>query len=218
MHNKMYYLKLPINIFYNLTKANIYIINFYIFNIMDDSLTLNNYHVKILTDNEKKIFNKIIKSKYIELNDYYLNFNIILHNGESIEQYLENVYDEKITILLPVISKIKYRCFIGFRSQYKSIKLKHISTQNYSILNFKNDKCIDLKYNQPITSGILSYLQFEEIDITQTMSMANEKIIYHLQNLFILLKETIIIDDISKYIFKYLIEIIFNDKKMKFKH
>ncbi len=178
-----------------------------------DNLLLNNYHVKILTDNEKNKFREIIKNKYMDLSNYKLNLNIVLYNGESFQQYLDNICDNMINILLPVISKIKYHCYIGFKSHYKPLKINHVLTQKYSILNFEKNLCMDLKNNQPITCGILSYLHFEDIDMTQTISIINDKIIYHLQNLFILFKEIIILDDIAKYIFKYLIKLLFNNEK-----
>ncbi len=167
-------------------------------------LNLDSYIIKILTPDEKqKIFDLIIRSKDASTNIEIIskkvsNISIILCKPTFIKQNL--LFNKNIILFTSIAS---------------SGGLYYANAHNYLTFNYKQPSMKDIllkNYHGTLfnDTDYLSVNRYKFNDIE--FDIISEKFNKYFNQIFILLKEICIINDITKYIYMLFIENIFSEK------
>jgi hypothetical protein len=173
-------------------------------------MDLDKYIVKVLSHEEMNIIKKFTLTKsyeyqrnYVEMNDFspdkYLNMeckSIVLCYPQSIEQNIDSIRNGNNAIIF--ISEYPGYIYcnpqLWFWAYYSSPNIKEILLNKYCISYFDSKNIFYI-------SGYHG-----------NRHNMSKKIITHFQNIFILTKEIIDIEDVVKYIFTLMFMNLFNEK------
>jgi hypothetical protein len=171
------------------------------------NLDLDKYIVKVLSHEEINIIKKFTLTIHCPCQDnmemycfspenylYMKCKSIVLCYPQSIEKNIDSICDgNKAIIFLTTVSEYDYfNPQLWFWDYYFSPNIKDILLNNFHITNFT------------VNSDICEH--------REKQNNVSKKIITHFQNIFILAKEIIDIEDVVKYMFTFVFMNLSNEK------
>jgi hypothetical protein len=159
-------------------------------------MNLDKYIVKVLSHEELDIIKQFTLTLHCSYQDYmemfdfsldkYLNMeckSVVLCYPQSIEKNIDSIRDgsNAIIFLTTLAGYSYYNPQLWFWAYYSSPNIKDILLNNFHIADFSKRSFIS--------------------EYDENQNNVSKKIITHFQNIFILSKEIIAIEDVLKYIF-----------------